>query len=304
MAVRIGVGLGLGGFPFESIKAFRGWLDVCEDSAIDSIWQSDRVVSRDPALEPMALLSVVAGATQRLKFGTNAVVLPFRDPITFARQCATLDFLSDGRFLPAVAIGRGDAPEWEATGRSPKGRGKRADEALAVMTRLWAEESVDFEGEFFSLKGASISPRPKQQPLPLWLGGSSPAAVRRTARFGNGWLAPLQSPKEAAETVAEIRKEGERIGKPIPDDHYGATILFRIGDAVESPIPKNAPPAMRDRLLSVQAIGDAGTVLDRLREFREGGVTKFIAIPLAKSADDMTSQCKRLAKEVLPHAND
>ena len=304
MSVRIGVGLGLGGFPFESIKAFRHWLDVCEDSAIDSIWQSDRVVSRDPALEPMALLSVVAGATQRLKFGTNAVVLPFRDPITFARQCATLDFLSDGRFLPAVAIGRGDAPEWEATGRSPKGRGKRANEALAVITRLWAEESVDFEGEFFSLRAATISPRPKQQPLPLWLGGSSPAAVRRTARFGNGWLAPLQSPKEAAETVAQIRKEGERIGKPIPDDHYGATILFRIGDGADSPMSKNAPPAMRERLAAVQAVGDAGTVLDRLREFREGGVTKFIAIPLANSAEDMIQQCQLLDKEVLPHAND
>ncbi|MFK7896522.1 MAG: LLM class flavin-dependent oxidoreductase [Myxococcota bacterium] len=335
MSVRIGVGLGLGGFPFDSIHAFRKWLDACEDSAIDSIWQSDRVVSREPALEPMTLLSVVAGATQRLKFGTNAVVLPFRDPVTFARQCATLDFLSDGRFLPAVAIGRGDAPEWEATGRSPKGRGKRADEALEVMTRLWAGESVDFEGEFFSLKGATIAPRPKQQPLPLWLGGSSAAAIRRTARYGNGWLAPLQSPAEAAETVQAIREEGQRIGKPIPDDHYGATILFRIeagaggkaahtSDSVSkgapiskgaplpkgapltkgAPLSKGAPPAMRARLEAVQAIGDAGDVLDRLKAFRAGGVTKFIAIPLAKSAEDMIEQCRLLDAEVLPHAND
>jgi alkanesulfonate monooxygenase SsuD/methylene tetrahydromethanopterin reductase-like flavin-dependent oxidoreductase (luciferase family) len=110
MAVRIGIGSGR--FPFESVRKFRAWLDLCENSAIDSIWQSDRVVSRELALEPMTLLSIVAGATERLKFGTNAVVLPFRDPITFARQCATLDYLSDGRFLPAVAIGRGDAPEW------------------------------------------------------------------------------------------------------------------------------------------------------------------------------------------------
>ena len=190
MSVRIGVGLGLGGFPFESIREFRQWLDVCEDSSIDSIWQSDRVVSRDPALEPMALLSVVAGATHRLKFGTNAVVLPFRDPITFARQCATLDFLSDGRFLPAVAIGRGDAPEWEATGRSPKGRGKRADEALEVMTRLWAEESVDFEGEFFSLKNATISPRPKQQPLKPAL---RPALAKPRAGLTPLWLKQRQA---------------------------------------------------------------------------------------------------------------
>lgn len=312
MAIRVGVGLGLGGFSFETINEFRRWLDVCEDSAIDSIWQSDRVVSREIALEPMTLLSVIAGATSRLKFGTNAVVLPFRDPITFARQCATLDYLSDGRFLPTVAIGRGDAPEWEATGRSPKGRGARADEALEVITRLWASENVDFEGEHFSLKGATISPRPKQQPLPLWLGGSSEAAIRRTARYGSGWLAPLQSPEEAGVTVAAIRAESERINRPIPDDHYGATILFRIGDGADAPAlggeasKSNSPAAaeMRARLARIQAIGEAETVLERIREFAAQGVTKFIAIPLARSADDMIEQCRRLAAEVIPHAND
>ncbi len=311
MAVRIGVGLGLGGFPFETINEFRSWLDVCEDSEIDSIWQSDRVVSRDPALEPLTLLSLIAGATRRLKFGTNAVVLPFRDPITFARQCATLDYLSDGRFLPTVAIGRGDAPEWEATGRSPKGRGARADEALEVMTRLWQAESVDFEGEYFSLKGASISPRPRQQPLPLWIGGSSKAAIRRTARYGNGWLAPLQSPLEAGETVRAIREESQRIGRPIPDDHYGATILFRIGEKIEMPdlsrgssTNSDAGREMRERISRIQAMGDPSEVLARIREFRENGVTKFIAIPLARSGEEMNEQCRLLSTEVIPHAND
>lgn len=311
MAVRVGIGMGLGGFPFETISAFRKWLDLCEDSTIDSIWQSDRVVSREPALEPMTLLSVVAGATQRLKFGTNAVVLPFRDPITFARQCATLDHLSDGRFLPAVGIGRGDAAEWEATGRSPKGRGARADEALEVMTRLWSNETADFEGKYYSLKGASINPRPKQQPLPLWLGGASAAAVRRTARYGTGWLAPLQSPEEAAVTVAAIREESQRIGRPIPEDHYGATILYRIGgDAEASPAPSraggetDADAAMRSRIEQIRALGDPDTLLERIRAFRAGGVTKFIAIPLARTTDEMMEQSRLLDSEVLPHVND
>lgn len=309
MSVRIGVGLGLGGFPFESIDAFRAWLDVCEDSSIDSIWQSDRVVSREPAFEPMTLLSVIAGATRRLKFGTNAVVLPFRDPVTFARQCATLDHLSDGRFLPTVAIGRGDGPEWAATGRSPKGRGARADEALEVMTRLWQAENVDFEGEHFSLVGATINPRPKQQPLPLWLGGSSKAAIARTARYGNGWLAPLQSPEEAGETVRAIRAEGERIGRAIPDDHYGATILFRIGDPIEAPDPTRglkgaAAEVYRQRIARIRAIGGPEEVLARVREFAANGVTKFVAIPIARDAREMSEQCRLLSSEVIPHANE
>ena len=316
MAVRIGVGLGLGGFPFATMSEFRRCLDVCERSAIDSIWQSDRVVSRDLALEPLTLLSVIAGATERLKFGTNAVVLPFRDPVNFARQCATLDYLSEGRLLPTVAVGRGDAPEWEATGRSPKGRGARADEALEVMTRLWSAESADFEGEHFSLKGATISPRPVQQPLPLWLGGSSPAAIRRTARYGSGWLAPLQTPEEAGETVRAIQAESERIGRPIPRDHYGATILFRLtgqdADADEAALPPALRTAANDpnadararRLARIRAVGDADAVLDLTRRFASEGVTKFVAVPLARSVDDLIEQCQRLSDEVIPHAND
>lgn len=337
--------MGLGGFPFESIREFHTWLEFCDASKIDSIWQSDRVVSREPALEPMTLLSVVAGATQRLKFGTNAIVLPFRDPITFARQCATLDHLSDGRFLPTVAIGSRDAPEWEATGRSPKGRGSRADEALEVITRLWANEAADFEGKHYSLKGASISPRPKQQPLPLWLGGASDAAVRRTARYGSGWLAPLQSPAESAQTVRAILEEAQRIGRPIPKDHYGASILYKIGPPPDDPSAAESAEASVDssldssleasataggtektgtngtnsasngakseqtaqyrrRLAQISAVGDASVVLDRINEFRAAGITKFIAIPMARNKADMIEQCRLLDQEVIPHAND
>jgi probable F420-dependent oxidoreductase len=309
MAVRIGMGLGR--FAFESASDFRGWLDLCEDSAIDSIWQSDQVISRQSALEPMTLLSIVAGATRRLKFGTNAIVLPFRDPITFARQCATLDHMSEGRFLPAVAIGRAEAPEWEATGRSPKGRGTRADEALEVITRLWKSEGADFEGEFFSLKDATINPRPKQDPLPLWLGGASKAAVRRTARFGSGWLAPLQTPEETAETVKAIRDESRRIGRPIPDDHYGATILYRIGAPADARPPSPSERhreqekiSQSDRIERIQAIGDADRVLSLIREFREVGVSKFIAIPLVRNRAELMEQTRLLDKEVLPYAND
>jgi alkanesulfonate monooxygenase SsuD/methylene tetrahydromethanopterin reductase-like flavin-dependent oxidoreductase (luciferase family) len=175
------------------------------------------------------------------------------------------------------------------------------------MTRLWRDESASFEGRHHSLHEASISPRPKQTPLPLWIGGSSAGAIRRTVRFGHGWLAPLQSPEEAGATVAAIRAESARVGRPIPDDHYGATILFRIGpgaERFESPFARLPDPEMRRRFESVQAIGDAKQVLDRLRAFRAGGITKFLAIPLARDAAEMSEQTRLLDAEVLPHAND
>jgi alkanesulfonate monooxygenase SsuD/methylene tetrahydromethanopterin reductase-like flavin-dependent oxidoreductase (luciferase family) len=176
------------------------------------------------------------------------------------------------------------------------------------MTRLWSGERVDFEGAHFSLRDATINPRPKQKPLPLWLGGASRAAVRRTARYGSGWLAPLQSPEEAGRTVEAIREESRRIGRPIPDDHYGATIVFRIG-AEGGPKVDDGPPtperaAYAERLRSIQAVGEPGAVLERIRAFRTHGVTKFIAIPLARTTDEMIEQCQLLSREVIPHAND
>jgi len=297
----IKVGIGFGRFPFENIKTFRSWLDTCEDGGIDSIWQSDRALSRIDYHEPLTLLSVVAGATQRLKIGMNAVVLGFRDPVNFARQCASLDVLSEGRLLPVVGVGRGNSPDWVATGRSPKARGAKANEALEIITRLWTEENVTFEGEHYQVRDATIAPRPVQKPLPLWIGGSSPAAIRRTARFGSGWLAPLESPEEAGKTVEAIKTEAKVQGRRIPDDHYGASILYRLqaGKPVEA-FGADQPAEVRERLARVTVVGDAEALLARIADYKSRGVDKFIAIPLAESEGEVVEQTRLLDKEVIP----
>ncbi len=299
MGIRIGVGFGR--FPFESMKSFRSWLDICEAGEIDSIWQSDRILSREPYLEPLTLLAVVAGATRRLKIGMNAVVMGFRDPVNFARQCASLDVLSEGRLLPVVGVGRGDSPEWPNTGRSAKGRGSRANEALEIITRLWCEESVTFEGEHYQVRDATITPRPVQTPLPLWIGGSSPAAIRRTVRFGSGWLAPLESPEQAGKTVEAIKAEARAQGRKIPDDHYGASILYRLRAGKSSDdFGRDQPAEVRKRLAKLTVVGDAEAFMARVAQYQSVGVDKFIAIPLASSEREVIEQTRLLDKEVIP----
>jgi len=300
MAIRMGVGFGR--FPFEDMKAFRRWLDACEEGGIDSIWQSDRVLSREPYHEPLTLLSVIAGATTRLKIGMNAVVLGFRDPVNFARQCASLDVLSEGRLLPVVGVGRGTSPDWHRTGRSAKARGARANEALEIITRLWTEERVTFEGEHYQVRDATISPQPVQKPIPLWIGGSSPAAIRRTVRFGSGWLAPLESPEDAGKTVAAIRAESLAQGRPIPNDHYGASILYRLeaGGPSEVLAADDRPEEVRAALARVTVVGDAGAVLERVRTYHALGIDKFIAIPLANDEAEVVEQTRLLDREVIP----
>jgi probable F420-dependent oxidoreductase len=299
----IGVGLGLAGYPFSGPRAFWRWVELLEEGGVDSLWQSDRLVSPQPALEPMALMAALAGGTERLKFGMNVVVLPLRDPLLLAKQCATIDHLSGGRLLPAFGVGNARSPDWDAVGLSPRGRGARADEALELLTRLWAEREVSFEGEHYRLSGVTIEPRPVQQPLPLWIGGDSEAAIRRTARVGSGWLGGLHTIARTKETVAAIRRAAAEAGRPIDDDHYGATFAFRFGSTDDASVERAAAPLRRlgdEVLAGYLAVGDAGAIVRRLEEFVAAGVSKFVLRPLADDDAGMLDQSRRLIEEVLP----
>ena len=98
------IGVGIAGFPFETSSDFFKWVELCEAGDVDSIWTSDRLVSEAINLEPLALMAVLAGATDRLQFGMNVVVLPFRDPLILAKQCATIDFLSMVGLSPLLVL--------------------------------------------------------------------------------------------------------------------------------------------------------------------------------------------------------
>ena len=108
MAVRIGIGLA--NLPFENARGFWHWIEQLESGGFDSFWQTDRLVSKDPILESISTMAALAGATDRLKFGMSVTVVTFRDPLVLAKQCATIDYLSGGRLLPAFGVGPAVAP--------------------------------------------------------------------------------------------------------------------------------------------------------------------------------------------------
>ena len=128
MPRNVAIGLGLMEFPFTGVQGYWRWVDLCEAGGIDSVWQTDRLLSRDPILECMTAMAALAGRTRRLKFGMNVVSLALRDPVLVAKQCATIDVLSEGRLLPAFGIGSPAAPEWQAMGLETKTRGRVTDE--------------------------------------------------------------------------------------------------------------------------------------------------------------------------------
>src|SRR6201993_5271224 len=154
MPNKVAVGMGIMEFPFSGAAAYWRWVDMLEAGGVDSLWQTDRLVSPTPFLECMSVMAALAGRTRRIKFGVNVLSLAFRDPVLVAKQCATIDVLSEGRLLPAFGIGSPLGPEWKALGLDTRSRGKRMDEALEIVRRLWREDSVDFDGAHFRLAGA------------------------------------------------------------------------------------------------------------------------------------------------------
>lgn len=307
MSVRIG--LGFAAFPFSSPGAFWRWIDACEEWRVDSVWLSERLVSAQSFLEPLTTLAAIAGRTRHVKFGMNATVLPLRDPLVLAKECATIDYLSDGRLLPMFGVGNDVAPEWKALGIETRGRGQRSNEMLALLTRLWSEDEVSFDGKYYHYENVTIAPKPKQQPLPIWIGGSSEAAIERTARYGNGWLAgAAQGPEQVGRVVAAIRAKSAELGRPIDEDHYGCGFSFRFG-SWEEPVVQRSVQTFRARFgadadpRAFMAVGDADSIVELVSEFREQGISKFVARPIASSDEEMMQQSRLLAEQVNPTVN-
>lgn len=296
-------GIGIANYVFDDTPGFWRWVELCDGGGIDSIWQSDRLIGTDPNLECMSVMAALAGATRRLKFGMNVASLGLRDPVITAKACATIDVLSEGRLLPAFGVGSALGRDYSASGQPTKGRGKRTDEGLEIMSRLWSEESVDFAGVCYQLDGASIAPRPVQDPLPLWVGGSATKAIERTARWGTGWQAGIETPDQVAPIISAIKEQADAFGRSIDDDHFGAGFGYRFGSPDE-PVCKRQIDALTKRLgkkpdgyLAIGGVEEIMTLLDR---FRDAGVHKFVLRPVAFGTHDMIEQTQLMIDQVLP----
>lgn len=301
-----GIGMGLARSPFASGEDYFRWALLCEESGIDSIWQTDRLVTRVPMLECIAAMAALAGATSRIRFGMNVASIALRDPLITARQCATIDFLSRGRLLPAFGLGSAQSSDYSATGRPTRGRGRLANEALELLSRLWREDSVSLQGNFFQYENAAVSPKPWNPDIPLWIGGSSREAIERTLRFGTGWLAGIATPEQAARVVAGIKQGLQDSDRSIDEDHYGATLSFYLGDPADEVVQQSSRSFRElgrdpEQLL---AVGSVSQVCSRIQAYVDAGCQKFVLIPLAAAAKDgaraVMEQTERLAGEIIP----
>jgi probable F420-dependent oxidoreductase len=279
LSVRVGVGLSVLGAAGIRDGSFWDVVGTLEDVGYDSLWLSD--VARLGGLSPLPTLAAVAARTERLKLGTNVLVLPPRNPLLLARELATVDVLSSGRLLPAGGLGIDLPGELEATGVARGERTARLEESVAVIKALWRGEPVTMNGRFWSYTDVTLNPRPHRQRLELWLGGLAPAALRRIGRIADGWIGSFVSPPEFGAGVEIIRASAAEHGRTIDEDHFGTTIFSAPS---EDEVPATAVPLLGRRpelaLEDYVAYGADGTRA-LLERFITAGATKFVLIPLA-----------------------
>ncbi len=220
-------------FPTNEIGtdpvAIRDWAQAAEELGFDLIEVYDHVLSNDPVEprgdrdsfytsktdwhEPLVLLGYLAAVTSRPKFLTGILVLPQRQTALVAKQVAEVDILSGGRMLLGIGIGWSDV-EYRGLGLGDefRARGRRSEEQIALMRRLWTEPTVDFAGEFDEIHDAGISPRPARS-IPIWLGGHAPAVIDRIGRIGDGWVAGWARPEYLAERIPLIHEAARAAGR-------------------------------------------------------------------------------------------
>jgi probable F420-dependent oxidoreductase len=302
MKVRIGIQLGQ--WPSKEIlpDTILDLVDFFESLDVDSLWVSDRLVSASLTLEPITFLSFIAGRLRNMKLGTSTLVLPTRHPVVLAKELATLDFLSRGRLFPAIGLGGEESRDLQAVAVSKKERAGRADEMIALMRRLWTEESVTFTGKYYSVEGATIMPRPWQKNgPPIWIGGRSEAAMRRTGRLGDGWLVSSASPAEVGAGIKSIRRYAAEANREVPEDHYGVLIPFYFADNAERALElagRSIRPRADMPTTEFAAFGTADQVRAKVQAYIAAGATKFVMRPCGP-LEGWREQIEILAREVI-----
>ncbi len=295
MKVRIGMGLGTQTLAGDA-ERFPGFVDALEQRGFDSLWLSERLTG--PAPDPLIALAVAAGRTRKLKLGTSVLVVPGRNPVVLAKELASLDRLSGGRLLPGVGLGAPVPAEHRAFGVDRRARAGLFDEAVGLMRRLWTEDDVHHDGDHFHVDGVTLRPRPLQQPIDVWLGGSAPSELRRTGRLGDGWLPSFTVPAEVEagwDTITEVATEHDRAIDP---EHLGVLVLYSRGglpDAIAGAIASRRPDLDPHDVVPTSIVA----LRRQLERFIAVGASKFVVVPLDDPAD-WDAELSELAETVLP----
>ncbi len=227
------------------------------------------------AYEPLITLACLATATKRVKLGTSVLIAPFRNPLVLARQAATLDQFSGGRLILGLGLGW-MVEEFVAAGIYIKQRGRRTDELIDLLRHVWQSPQASFEGRFTKFGPSRIEPKPIAARVPIWIGGNSDAALRRTVARGDGWTPSGLDTDRLGERIDFLKAEADAQQRP----------MEQIAVSFSGPFS-----ADKDGI---------GRMHESLETIQKLGVSHFNPSFEFENVEELTEQMRRFASEVMP----
>lgn len=267
-----------------------------EELGFDAGWVGDHLWAHAPWLESAVALGAAAAVTERLTLGFSVMLLGLRSPVWAAKQIQSIDALSGGRLVLGVGVGGEYPQEFEAAGVPVGKRGKRLDEALTVLPDLLLGRRVDYDGSTLAVHADPLAPAMPGLP-PILVGGRGDHALRRTARFGDGWLPMWLSPDKVAERGARLRELAAERNRPVPT--ITLLILVHVDDSLERSRRVATDHLAGQYKLPLHvverwaALGPAARVGEQLQAYLDAGVSELILMALG---GDQLVQYERLAE--------
>ena len=290
--IRFGVSVGAFSGQVPGREALTEFARKAEAVGFDSVQVGDHIQWHAPILEATTLMATFAAVTERVRIASDVIILPLRDPVLMAKTIASLDVLSGGRVIFGIGVG-GDHPIEYAAMRIPmKERGSRANESLEIVKGLWANERFSYEGRHFSIRDVEISPRPLQPSIPVWVGGTSEMALRRAARYGDGWIAAFSSVGKFARLSSDLRACLREAGRTVAGFTLGIYLFANVDDDGER--ARAVAARHVDRVYRLEgakiverfgAVGPVDACIGRVLAYAEAGADYIVLWPVSDHRD-------------------
>jgi len=286
-----------------------------EKEGLDSLWVAERLLwplkpqtpypatpdGRLPTFyqtvfDPLDTLTFVGANTKKIALGTSVIDMLFHNPVILARRFATLDLLSEGRAICGLGIGW-SKDEYQVSDIPFEKKGKRADEFVQVLKKIWIDDVVEFKGEFYSIPASKIGPKPIQKPhIPIYLGGYVPNTFARIAKYADGWLASLSGPLDFLDNSIKSLKDQANKENRSPDKIKILTLTFPKLSEGNSNNNSKEGAARSQRPPLTGTIEEIGTDIQKIKEMGvEHIMFAFVGLGLDKVID-MTKQLSKFAR--------
>ncbi|WP_175837533.1 LLM class flavin-dependent oxidoreductase [Burkholderia anthina] len=278
-----------------------------EELGFDSLWVWDHILlgvdPNFPIIDSLTLLTAIAARTKRIRLSTGILVLPLRNPVVLAKQLSSMDQISNGRLLLAMAAGWYKR-EFDAVGVPYEQRGRVMDENLEIMRRFWSEDLVSGDWTNHKIPAGVMFPKPVQQPFPVLIGGYADRVLKRAATVGDGWLTYFYKPDAFVESWAKVRAYAEEAGRDPATLMNGNQLPIMVGTSraaveekmmawlnVDFDIAQGSKSTMDSAIM-----GSVDECVAQLQEHIDAGVQKLIFVPYRYEME----QIEIIAKEIIP----